>query len=207
MEKASDIAVVVLGAGTGKRFANDDKLDQKLGDKAVAHHIMGSLAPFRWGRKILVHRGNAPWHDAFIDNGYILTPVVEQSDGMLGSMHNGLAHVTHERYVLVCLADMPLVSIGHLASLLGLFRSRNGAIVASRSRNYRGPPAIIPLARLDSLPKTGEAGARILLDEAQFVDANELLLADIDTSDDLEKVRICYKQAGPASFLNERDFG
>ncbi|NKC52029.1 NTP transferase domain-containing protein [Ochrobactrum cytisi] len=60
MEKASDIAVVVLGAGAGKRFGSGDKLNQKLADKPVAHHILGSLAPFQWGRKILVHHGKAP---------------------------------------------------------------------------------------------------------------------------------------------------
>ncbi len=198
MQKASDIAVVVLGAGAGKRFGGGDKLNQKLADKPVAHHMLDSLAPFQWGRKILVHHGKAPWHDAFIANGFVLAPVVEFSEGMLGSIHNGLSQVMYERHVLLCLADMPLISSSHLTGLLALFGASNGAIVASRSPNFRGPPAIIPLARLEPLPKTGEGGARALLNEAQFLEADDQQFADIDTFGDLEKIRIYHEQLSSA---------
>ncbi|OIS92841.1 NTP transferase domain-containing protein [Brucella cytisi] len=201
MEKASDIAVVVLGAGAGKRFGSGDKLNQKLADKPVAHYILDSLAPFQWGRKILVHHGKAPWHDAFIANGFVLAPVAQLTGGMLGSIHNGLTQVIYERHVLLCLADMPLVSVPHLTGLLALFRASNRAIVASRSPNFRGPPAIIPLARLELLPKTGEGGVRALLNEARFLDADDQQFADIDTAGDLEKIRIFHEQPGSAALV------
>lgn len=183
------VAVVVLGGGLGTRFAGGDKLGAMLDGKPVAHHVLAAVRPFAWSRKILVCRDSSSWAQAYEAEGFTQASIPKAEHGMLGSIHRALEEVADQQQVLICLADMPLVTSHHVGRLLSAFRIGLGPIIASRSEIYRGPPAVIPTARLRELPKSGEGGARSLLAEAEFVDAPEALFHDIDTVDDLEAVR------------------
>ena len=190
MEDASTVAVLVLGAGLGSRFKGGDKLAQILGGKPVAHHILSTLKPFNWGQRILVCRGEPQWAETYAAQGFVLASRPDAESGMLGSIHRGLMEVAGQTHILICLADMPLISQEHLNRLLEARRTDPGSAIASRSHSYRGVPAIFPVSDLSSLPQSGEGGARGLLENAKFVDASDpSLLIDIDTAQDLEQLQ------------------
>ena len=197
MEDASTVAVLVLGAGLGSRFKGGDKLAQILGGKPVAHHILSTLKLFNWGQRILVCRGEPQWAETYAAEGFVLASRPDAESGMLGSIHRGLMELTGQTHVLICLADMPLISQEHLNCLLEARRTNPVTAIASRSHPYRGVPAIFPVSSLSSLPRSGEGGARSLLANANFVDASDpSLFFDIDTAQDLQRLQARCLSAG-----------
>jgi len=183
---ASKVALIVLGAGRGSRFVEGDKLGTELRRKPVAHHVLSAVSPFRWGRKILVHHGLPNWSELFAEHGFELIENTDQENGMLSSLHLGAEAASGFPKSLICLADMPLIESTLIASLLERSAETGKGAVASRSGDYRGPPAVFARHLLHSLPKSGEGGARGLLKDAVFVDCDAKLLRDIDTMEDLQ---------------------
>ncbi|CUX61656.1 MobA-related protein (modular protein) [Agrobacterium deltaense Zutra 3/1] len=183
--KARFTAVVVLGAGFGSRFGGEDKLGALLAGKAVAHHVLSTLQPFGWARKILVYRRHAEWIGAFQDDKFVAVHNDAAEQGMLSSLRKGVQAVQDVAQVLVCLADMPFVGADHITRLLSAAEGMEGRIVASRGDAYCGPPAIFPAGELKKLPSSGEGGGRSLLASASFVDCANGKLLDVDTLCDL----------------------
>ncbi|MCO4318049.1 nucleotidyltransferase family protein [Phyllobacterium sp. 21LDTY02-6] len=185
LPESHSTAVLVLGAGSGSRFHRDDKLGAELGGAPVAHHVLRTLQPFRWARKILVCRQSTDWTAAFREDGYSIVHNDAPEEGMLGSLRRGVMEASGLENVLVCLGDMPFIRREHIERLLSKAAQRRGQVVASRAGDHRGPPAIFPLSALAYLPASGEGGARSLLGEAAFVDCRLDEISDIDTQQDL----------------------
>lgn len=188
MPDASSATVLVLGAGAGSRYADGDKLSTMLGGKPVAHHILQVLDGFSWGKRIVTCRDYAPWTQAYAEAGFTLALTENVETGMLGSLHRGLREISQE-WVLICLADMPLVPRLHIEQLLQLVQSCAAPVIASASGDYRGPPALCRTEYLRTLPFAGEGGARSLLPQADFVEQSAPAFADIDTVNDFETIR------------------
>ncbi|WOC16663.1 nucleotidyltransferase family protein [Pseudochrobactrum sp. MP213Fo] len=193
MIDASTVAVLVLGAGEGSRYADGDKLGVMLNGLPVAHHVLNMLQGFRWGAKILTCRTQSSeqttWIQGYARQGFEIAVVEEPETGMLGSLHRGLRAVKDQSHVLICLADMPLVPAVHIERLLAAHHRIKAPVIASRSQTYRGPPALCVPDYLRTLPENGEGGARSLLTEAGFVEMDDPAFCDIDTVHDFEKVR------------------
>lgn len=185
---ASQVALIVLGAGLGSRFAGGDKLGADYKGKPVAHYVLAAVAPFNWGKKVLVHHGRPQWSGLFSEHGFELVENEERAQGMLSSLHLGAETAGNLPRAMICLADMPLIESGVIAALLARAGEAGSAAVASRSGDYRGPPAVFATHLLRSLPKTGEGGARGLLKDGVFVDCDSSLLRDIDTVEDLKSL-------------------
>jgi molybdenum cofactor cytidylyltransferase len=192
MVDASAIAVLVLGAGAGSRYADGDKLSAMLGGKPVAHHILQVVDGFSWAQRIVTCRDYAPWTQAYSDAGFTLALTENMETGMLGSLHRGLREISQER-VLICLADMPLVPRLHIEQLLQSAQFCAAPVIASASGDYRGPPALCRTEYLRALPLAGEGGARSLLPQADFVEQPAPAFADIDTVNDFETIRQLFK--------------
>lgn len=186
---ASDIALIVLAAGYGTRFGHGDKLAQPLDGRPLAHHVLETVDRFRWGRRILVCRGSAEWVDGFRARGFAVRINDDRDSGMLGSVHVGLDAAQGFGRVAIFLADMPLIDQEHIGRLIDLSAASQGRIVASKGGTYRGPPAIIPVDNLRNLPRSGEGGARSLLQGALFVESDAAHLRDVDTVEDLRGLR------------------
>ncbi|WP_079211102.1 nucleotidyltransferase family protein [Brucella pituitosa] len=187
-QQANAIAIMVLGAGRSQRFKGGDKLDQCLMGKPVAHHVLSTLQAFNWGRKIVVCRSKPSWARAYVEAGFVRAEIDNADAGMMGSIHRGLSEIATQQWVMICLADMPLISLGHIERLLAAFNSHRTVPVATRTASGFCPPVIFPRAMLGSLPTTGEDGARALLGNAHGLVASDLMIRDIDTIADLQVV-------------------
>ncbi|MGW6778837.1 nucleotidyltransferase family protein [Brucella pseudogrignonensis] len=198
IDPASAVAVMVLGAGRSERFKGGDKLEQILMGKPVAHHVLSVLAGFNWSRKVVVCRAQPGWTQAYVDAGFIRAEIAtpdtdnvktdEADRGMTASIHRGLLEMTTQQWVMICLADMPLITRCHIGELLAAFEQNRTVAVATRAASGFGPPAIFPKALLDGLPETGDQGARSLLGDAHGPVAVDWMVRDIDTIADLQAV-------------------
>lgn len=92
--------------------------------------------------------------------------------------------------LLICLADMPLVPLGHLVALIdaGRMTGHNG-IASSFDGRSRSPPAFFAKHHLHYLASlSGDNGARELIAGGAIVECSEEALVDIDTPETLSQL-------------------
>jgi molybdenum cofactor cytidylyltransferase len=183
---AREVAAVVPAAGRSIRFGADKLLADYAG-KPVAAHVADLLAGMGFGHLLAVcPRGNTARADLFAARGFAIV-WNDESDRGLGhslALGAGRAHLLGASGLLVCLADMPNVSLGHIERMLVVFGE--GDAIATEVEGIRMPPALLPRSFFPLLMKlSGDHGAGVLLSSARTVPADRRLAQDIDTPGDL----------------------
>lgn len=190
MLEPEQVALVLLAAGRSRRF-DGDKLTEQFLDKPLAYHVVTALENIPFCARIAVVSGTAL---DFPARGYDVVENPEPSLGQARSLHYGVSRARDAgcEYVLVALADMPRVTAAHIYRL---FDAANGpdTIVASSDGVRPMPPALFGQGRFDALlALEGDEGARALIRAGRHVVATPAELVDIDTREDLEKLRELY---------------
>ena len=175
---------VLLAAGRGSRFGGN-KLEAMLGDTMLGLHAARTLVGTGCGHLFAVHNpAHAALAAALIGEEFTLIDNQNADAGLSHSLALAAkaALTTDASALLICLADMPLVTGDHLSSLLAAHRAHPDWIIASQADGTRSPPAIFPRAMWGMLASLdGDAGARGLLKDALCVNAPAPLLVDVDT--------------------------
>lgn len=179
------IGLIVLGAGSSSRFGSDDKLAAELSGRVLAHHLLAAVDTFGWSKKVLVCREGVKWAEAYRNAGFRIIENNDAQRGMLSSLHAGLDETRDLPHTMICLADMPFITNELVQNLIEAAIASDADVVACRSQDYKGPPAIFRTRLLHWLPQEGEGGARSLLADATFIDFPHEMLRDIDTLEDL----------------------
>lgn len=189
MIEAADIAVILLAAGESRRFGADDKLLAPLGGEPLALHAARRIAELAPGRRIAVcHDRDGELVRQLAALGFDIVVNPHGDRGLSQSLACGIAEAATgpERAALICLADMPFVSIGHLRHLLALFDPEDAPVVASTDGQATMPPALFARALFDRLRASeGDRGGKALLAGAALVLAGPDELTDIDRPEDL----------------------
>jgi molybdenum cofactor cytidylyltransferase len=88
------------------------------------------------------------------------------------------------------LGDMPFVTVQHLRHLLARWDAEETPVIGSVTKGVAMPPALFARSRFAALrANTGDHGARGLLATAKLIEAPPEQLADVDTIDDLLRLR------------------
>jgi CTP:molybdopterin cytidylyltransferase MocA len=113
------------------------------------------------------------------------------AEGMGSSVRTGIKALDDDvDGCVVVTCDMPAVSVDHLRELM-----RTGEKTASTYAGRRGVPAFFPRSSFAQLMELrGDTGARDLLKEARGVELKGGEI-DLDTADDLARVREMFGQA------------
>lgn len=186
----SSVVVAVLGAGRGSRLGGG-KLDRDLGGQALGAWALESATALG-GRVTVVATGR---HCAFLTG---LAPGTEvlinrhANSGLASSLRlaAGAAQAQGARLLLVMLADMPLIGIASLSTLIR--QTDETGVTACRYPDGRlGPPACFGIARIPALLELiGDRGAGSLLNCPGFAMGLEVPdddLFDVDTPEDLQR--------------------
>jgi len=184
------IAAILLAAGAGARFDGPvHKLRADLNSRPVLVWALDAVTAAGFDEVIVV-TGADPFEDLLPDT----VTVVSCPDWQLGQAHSvqtGLRAASsrgHEA-VVVGLADQPLVGT---PTWRNLRLAESGPIVVSTYAGRRRPPTRLDTAVWDSVPSSGDAGARaIFTDHAEqvFEVASAGDPTDIDTVESLATVR------------------
>ncbi len=188
MAELGATALLVLAAGLSQRFGADNKLMAPLGGKPLALHLADTVAGAAFMRKVVVCRlGDMPLQAEFADRGFDVVVNPDSGRGQASSLALGVAALAqlNPQAILVCLADMPFVTLAHLQSVSGALGDQV-TVAASRLPNGQpSPPAAFGLVHFDALMRLqGDKGARSLLGNAHLIDAPAEILADFDTPAD-----------------------
>lgn len=189
MVEAANIAVILLAAGTSQRFGADDKLLAPLAGEPLALHAARRIAELAPGRRIAVcPDDHGILAQQLAAEGFEIVANPHPERGLSQSLSCGIAAAARgpEVAALICLADMPFVSTGHLRNLLTHFDPSTAPVVATTNGAATMPPALFSRALFEKLQGgEGDRGGKALLADAALVrtDADELV--DIDRPDDL----------------------
>ena len=175
---------VLLAAGRGTRFGGN-KLEAMLGDTMLGLHAARTLVGTGCGPLFAVHNpAHAALAAALIGEGFTLLTNENVDAGLSHSLALAAkaALTTDAGALLICLADMPLVTPDHLSALVAAHRAHPDRIIASQADGTRSPPAIFSRAMWGTLASfSGDSGARELLKDALCINTPAHLLVDVDT--------------------------
>ena len=175
---------VLLAAGRGTRFGGN-KLEAMLGDTMLGLHAARTLVGTGCGPLFAVHNpAHAALAAALIGEGFTLLTNENVDAGLSHSLALAAkaALTTDAGALLICLADMPLVTPDHLSALVAAHRAHPDRIIASQADGTRSPPAIFPRAMWGMLASLdGDSGAREMLKDALCINTPAHVLVDVDT--------------------------
>jgi molybdenum cofactor cytidylyltransferase len=177
----------VLAAGLSQRFGSD-KLLYPFDGKPLGAHIAATLAALDGAHRIAICPNNGERMALFAAQGFEIVENHDPGRGMASSLALGAKRALDldAARMLICLADMPFVTLAHL----GLLIAAQGGIVATEAEGIRSPPAVFPRSVLPALTQlAGDGGARHLLRDAAVIRATPAMVRDFDLPSD-------FRQAG-----------
>ncbi|MDB5712877.1 MAG: hypothetical protein JWO15_274, partial [Sphingomonadales bacterium] len=152
-------------------------------------HAARRIAELDPGRKIAVCAEGGTVAGLLAPLGFEIVFNPRPEGGLSTSLACGIASLGQGALssALICLGDMPFVSLCHLQQVAERFDPVDAPIVASVTNGIVMPPAIFARAYFDRLRALeGDSGARALLASAVHVAARPEELADIDTLKELD---------------------
>ena len=186
MIRAEDTVLVLLAAGASSRFPGGNKLEADFLGKPVGLHVVTALESVPFKARFVVRDGGS------LDfAGYRVIQNDAPGEGMARSVRMGVecAKAAGARAVMIALADMPRVTATHIYRLLDA-ADGDDAVVASSDGVQPRPPALFGAGQFDFLlTLDGDAGARELVRAGKHVVTAPAELIDVDTPEDLEKLR------------------
>ena len=186
MARLETTALVLLAAGLSRRYGPASKLVAFYRGKPLALHAASMLATLPFARHIAVCRtGDDDLAALLAGAGFEVITNPDTARGQASSIILGVAAAGQPDALMICLADMPFVSAGHVRAVVE--RLTPGGIVASVNApaDPPMPPAAFAREHLPELLRLeGDTGARHLLQIAERVVAPEGTLADFDTPAD-----------------------
>jgi molybdenum cofactor cytidylyltransferase len=188
MIAVEDTVLVLLAAGQSVRFGPENKLEQDFLGKPLGLHVATALEMMPFRERIAVTDGctidYASSHFRVVHND-------APDRGMSWSVHLGIACAKEQgaAAVAIALADMPRVTAAHLYRLLDA-ADGSDAVVVSSDGVAPMPPGVFGNGRFDFLMNLeGDHGARDLVRAGRHVITSPAELIDIDTPEDLERLR------------------
>ena len=188
MIAAEKTALVLLAAGRSQRFGTVDKLIEPFLGRPLALHVTTALEAIPFARRIVVKNGTELDFGAL---GYHVIHNQEPDRGLIHSAKLGIELLGDDgiEAVLFALADMPRVTAGHIHYMLDAADGPD-AVVASSNGIRPCPPVLFGAGQFDALRALdGDQDARALVQSGKHVVASPAELIDIDTPEELEKLR------------------
>lgn len=187
MIHAERVALVLLAAGRSERFGAADKLAEPFLGKPLALHVVTALAGVPFAARFVVCAGTAV---EFGPDYRVVTNDAPEA-GQARSVRLGIAAAaaTDVDAVLVALADMPRVTAAQVYRLLDA-AGEGEDLLASSDGVRPKPPTLFGRRHFAALMALeGDAGARDLIAAGRHVVTTPAELVDIDTREDLERLR------------------
>lgn len=187
------VAIAILAAGLSRRFGGD-KLMADLNGKPVGLHIAHNICLLPSAPRYAICRDDMPdLIGGYRQAGFDIVINNAPDEGLSSSLKLAIraAMGSDATALLICLADMPFISAGHLGRIIAEFR-KYGDAVASSAFSRRQPPALFPRNMWPTmLELTGDIGGRNLLQNARHIEMPGRIITDIDTAEDLAAAKNC----------------
>jgi molybdenum cofactor cytidylyltransferase len=176
------LAIALLAAGSARRFGGD-KLLSDFGGQPLVSYAASALIAVPAALHMAIVRPDDVHLGAIIKgHGFALHQNKNHQFGLSQSIHCAVegAEQAHCDALLIALADMPFVSTQHLESMVAHYDPKH--ILTTAAGDVLSPPALFPKHYWPALRQTeGDQGAGVLLKQAQRIETDPKMLADVDT--------------------------
>lgn len=194
MTALSRTAVILLAAGRSKRHPGQSKLYRPLNGRPLGLHAAQTITTLAPAVMIAVcSQYTEELTPELAAIGFEVTRNDNPGKGLSSSLAIGVQVAQRQDIdaILICLADMPFVSLGHLRTLVAQLDIAAGVtMVGSRETgtDIIMPPAVFGGNMIDRLlALEGDRGARELLREAISVEVTSKELTDFDNPQAFEE--------------------
>lgn len=187
MVELGGTALLVLAAGLSQRFGEGSKLMEPLRGKPLALHVADMVGVAFAHKLVVCRQGDEALQAEFAGRGFQVVVNPDSGRGQASSLALGVtALARHDpQAILVCLADMPFVTMAHLRAVVGALGDDVSVAASRLPTGQASPPAAFAPIHFDALTRLeGDKGARSLLAVAHLIDAPGEVLADFDTPAD-----------------------
>ncbi|MFO1091210.1 MAG: molybdopterin-binding/glycosyltransferase family 2 protein [Hyphomicrobiales bacterium] len=194
VQKAPNVAAVVLAAGKGTRMGADNKLLKSFQKKPLVRHAVEAAIAAKLDPVVVVTGRDAEAVRAAVGDLPVRCAQNDRyADGQATSLSAGVAALPKEAdAVVVLLGDMPLVSPAVLGRLVAAFNPVEGrAICVPVHEGRRGNPVLFARRHFAAMQEiSGDEGARSLIqrhaeDVAEVPVGESSIFADVDTPEAL----------------------
>jgi molybdenum cofactor cytidylyltransferase len=187
--------LLLLAAGASTRMRGADKLLEEVGGKPLLARSAGEALVTGLEVIVALSPDRPDRARALADLPLRRIAVPDAGEGMAASLRAAVAAAPVAAPLAVLLADMPEITSGDIATLVGAFEAAGGERVvrAASADGQPGQPVIFP-ARLRPalLALTGDAGGRDILRREEVVLVplpGRRALTDLDTPEDFAAFR------------------
>lgn len=198
--------LVLLAAGSSRRFGDTDKLDEEFLGRPLGLHVAVALEDVPFKERVVVRDSCKIDYAA---HGYRVMQNPDPNRGMASSLGIGVACAKEQGAdaVLIALADMPRVTAAHIHRMLDVTDGPESVVASSDGLDAK-PPALFGRGHFDDLlALKGAMGARDLVRGGRHVVASDTELIDIDTPADLERLRALVHSKAAITRATERRTG
>lgn len=199
------VAAVILAAGLGTRFGPEAKLLADIGGKPLVRRVAEAALASR-ARPVLAvlgaRRGAVAAALSGLDVAVLDNPLFAK--GLSTSLRAGFSALPESTAaVVVLLGDMPLVPPALIDRLVEAWLATKPAAVVPTHGGRRGNPVVLSrLLEPDIMALAGDRGAGPLLrDRVEVLELpveEAVVLADVDTPEELERARLLSNDAARA---------
>ena len=188
------VGIVVLAAGSSSRAGSINKLLANHGDAALVVHVANAARNSQADRVIAV----TGYEQARVEQALAPTTIAchyngAYASGMASSVMTGISTLIDCDAVLICLGDMPHVSVDIINQLIDAYKSNpDKSIFLPVNNNRRGNPVLFSKVFFDTLlTLEGDTGAKKLVqqypDEVfEVIVESDAVLVDYDTVEELQ---------------------
>lgn len=191
-------ALILLAAGSSRRFEDGDKLLADYNGRKVLEHAAGILADQTPARAIaVVGPGDGNRAAVLKDAGWELIENADARTGQASSLKCALDHLTADAkidQVVILLGDMPNVPGDHINQIVSLARDKAVRAIMTETEHVLCPPALFKrdqFAKLSGI--SGDRGAKSIFQDIAFGARTITLSAhaaiDIDCIEDLNRAK------------------
>jgi molybdenum cofactor cytidylyltransferase len=190
------VGAVLLAAGTAARMGGRPKALLELDGVPLVLRQLKALAGAGVDPRVIVLGSHAERILPLVESlAVTLVRNPRPEDGQIASQRLGLAALKGVDAVMVALADQPLITERHIASLIAAFRARprGKSVVVPRTAGEPGNPVIFTAAVcaeiLEGDPSFGcrEWRQRHPAAVMHFDSASRAYVVDVDTPEDIER--------------------
>lgn len=190
--------LLMLAAGTSRRFEDGDKLLANLEGRPVLDYAASNIPDDPALAKLAVIPSNAPKRRAILENcGWQVLENTQSNLGQSTSLKLGIEAVQNDPaidQVIVLLGDMPFVDAQHIEALRVSADVPSTSCVMSECEGILSPPALFKRSHFETLSTlSGDRGAKAVF---QSVDHGAMTIpirpdhaADIDNAADLLRAK------------------
>jgi molybdenum cofactor cytidylyltransferase len=190
------VTAIIMASGFSRRMGKN-KLLMEFNDKPLVENIFIEVSKVDFKEVILVSQYEEVLK---IGKKYNFKCILNENAiiGQSESIKIGLNTAKESRGYMFFVGDQPLIKSHYIKKIVDKFKENSEFIIIPKNEEKLGNPVIFPLSKKNELLslKNDEKGKKVIKSSKniKFVEVSKEMLFDVDTIEDLNKIKGVYNE-------------